>query len=260
MDDAPPAWLTAVAVRVDELVGEPAVLERFRQMTRGWVAEYRARGPKQAVDRRGRIRYHPEGVVFWPRRALSLAEKFARLAAIHCVTGENTRRIDPWHGSKRNFARIKSAMPFAGLCSQARQLSDRNQTRVEGMLRDVENDLQTLMPVASGAPQTGAAPRQLNRTAQPAPGTPDHPATQARAHAAVKEGPGDQGDAPPALNATARRALEYIRDHPGRPGDTIAKHAGVTFGHFRARIVPKLKAHGVTNDGTDGYHVGPMPV
>lgn len=55
------------------------------------------------------------------------------------------------------------------------------------------------------------------------------------------------------LNDTDRRALTYIHEHPGMPGDTIAKHAGVTPEHFRRSIVPKLKAHGVTNDGTDGY-------
>jgi hypothetical protein len=57
----------------------------------------------------------------------------------------------------------------------------------------------------------------------------------------------------PKLNDTDRRALAYIREHPGMSGDTIAKHVGVTSGHFRRSIVPKLKLYGITNDGTDGY-------
>lgn len=64
----------------------------------------------------------------------------------------------------------------------------------------------------------------------------------------------------PKLNETDERALKYIREHPGMGGDTIAAKLGIDFGHFRARIVPKLKAHGVTNSRTNGYHAPAQPM
>lgn len=48
-------------------------------------------------------------------------------------------------------------------------------------------------------------------------------------------------------------AADFITAHPGAKGLNVATAAGVDFGHFRARIVPKLKARGFTNDRGRGY-------
>lgn len=53
------------------------------------------------------------------------------------------------------------------------------------------------------------------------------------------------------------RALTFIRDNPGEPGKTIATHLGMNPDTFRADLVPRLKAVGVTvgrGESRRGYY------
>jgi len=64
-----------------------------------------------------------------------------------------------------------------------------------------------------------------------------------------------RGDKPEArLTPKQQKALDYIRQHPGRKAILIARHLEITVEGFRSRYVPALKAVGVTNekDG-EGY-------
>jgi hypothetical protein len=54
------------------------------------------------------------------------------------------------------------------------------------------------------------------------------------------------------LTGNAKKAADYIRKYPGKPGEVIAEDIGMSFGGFRSRVVPKLAAHGFYN--ADGYH------
>ena len=113
-DDAGfPNWLQAVAVRVDELVGDAPTMNRFRRMLRDWKAEHEARGPKSSKDKRGNVQYNP--VELLPVRGMTLPEKYAVLAAIHDAICEQTKRIDPWttHKPIPHWKSPKTTVVFA---------------------------------------------------------------------------------------------------------------------------------------------------
>ena len=90
-----PPWLQDIAVRVDELVSQPEVMQRFQNMVHEWAEEHGKKDPQPPIDERGHIRYNP--VELLPTRATSCPEKFATLAAIRDCICEGGQPINPWH-------------------------------------------------------------------------------------------------------------------------------------------------------------------
>lgn len=145
-----PTWLVDVEVRVDELVEDPVVMDRFRRMLRDWKLEHVRRGPMSPVPEDLYPDSPAEEVL--PLRRFSLAEKYAHLAAIHDVICEKAKRIDPWTMHKSlsdvGFAKAKAGMAYVVLCKGVRDLREKDRERIENALRDVEIDL-------AGHPSTG---------------------------------------------------------------------------------------------------------
>lgn len=136
--------------------------------------------------------------------------------------------------------------PSAGWCKRAREVIEALWS-LRGAL--VESSARTRRERCD--PLLGAAARAIRAVESAGWALPG----QCKA-APGRQRPGEKGNAAPGLNDTDRRALDYIRAHPGMSGETIARAIGGRVEHFRSRVVPKLKAHGVTNSPGDGYRVG----
>jgi hypothetical protein len=65
---------------------------------------------------------------------------------------------------------------------------------------------------------------------------------------------------PKSPNYTVLKARQYIIDNPGKKGHTIATYVKVGERHFYSRIVPELKALGVTGSRRTGYLPPPRPL
>lgn len=155
-------WLKAVAVRADELVGDPVVMDRFRRQLVIWRAEHEEEGPKYLTDRRGKVMENP--IEFFPLRRLTIADQYARLAAIHDMICEKVRPISVWSGSKHNFNRLKAAIPWGVLCHHVKKLKDDDRQRVEQIRDRVEADIAGW--VAQRQPIRDVRARRLERMAR----------------------------------------------------------------------------------------------
>lgn len=117
------------------MVKQADVMDYFMKMLAEWDVKL-----KQWINRR---KCAPD---FFPRRALTLPEKYARLAAIHSAFCEDTKRIDPWKSHKTirqlGMAKVLAGILFVALRHHARGLGDKDRGAVEKMLRDVEVNLQ----------------------------------------------------------------------------------------------------------------------
>lgn len=129
-----PDWLTDIAIRVDELIQEPAARERFEAMVANWSKQ--PTNPKTGV-----MHVPPVG------RAPRLEEAYTALAAIHFRLCEDTRFIDLWKLKKQaqwTDPRFKAGIPFAVLTrSRVPTITDEDRPKIESMLAKVERDLQT---------------------------------------------------------------------------------------------------------------------
>lgn len=135
-----PEWLRTVAIRVDELIADSEVLDRWREMLREWKVEKDARAPR--VDDGGMRDF---GVELLPLRRMSTSEKYATLAAIHDEICESVKRIDPWASHKplrsTGIPKAKAGIAFTVLRRRVRELNDSSRKRIEETLHDVEQDL-----------------------------------------------------------------------------------------------------------------------
>ncbi|GMU80956.1 MAG: hypothetical protein AMXMBFR47_08270 [Planctomycetota bacterium] len=136
-------------------------------MLRDWKAETLRRGPN--AGHRG----EPDlSVGFFPTRRLTLADKYARLAAIHDELGEKVRRINPWRMSRANregrsnlTRRDNPMAAYLSLCRQVTQkdlITDDRESDVFAVLEEVTVDLKTslgprVLPVRRKTLPTDAA-------------------------------------------------------------------------------------------------------
>jgi len=133
-----PQWAEDVATRAAELVADSRVREHFKRMLRDWKA---GRDPHERAG----------DVELLPRPLMTLAEKYAALAAIHDATWHDAREprwkrvkpIDPWRSHKRdnNLAAMKAGFHYLAMRHRAREVTDGDHKEIEATLRDVEADL-----------------------------------------------------------------------------------------------------------------------
>lgn len=71
---------------------------------------------------------------------MSLAAKYATLAAIHDEVCERASSIDPWVASAHDFKCLKESISYTALRDGVAKLTDEDQPRIESMLEDVARD------------------------------------------------------------------------------------------------------------------------
>jgi hypothetical protein len=151
-------WLRDVAVRVDELVGHPLAMDRFRQMLRVWKQQHDARRPTGTALGRAGVPVQDNPIKLFPTQRMTLAEKYARLAAIHDFICENAKPINPWH-APQSLKKLKPAMSYAVLCRRVTDLDETTRPRIESLLHEVAADVAEALPTSiaidagSNAPQ-----------------------------------------------------------------------------------------------------------
>lgn len=132
-------WQKSLAVQVDEIVQDPAMMTRFQEMVRVWQGEEEARGPGC------------NGVVLLPTRAMTLPEKYAALAAIHDrVCAQNgAEPINPWKTvtgkslrslNEEDKAQCLNSISFHVLCKRFDEIQESDHERLESVLLDVRSD------------------------------------------------------------------------------------------------------------------------
>ena len=170
-DDDWPQWLMDIAVEIDELVQNPEVLARFQRMLGQWHLGRAAKGPKRDSDAKRRRVYN--GVEVFPRRARSIAHKYAVLAAIHDTVCAKTKRIDPWrsHKAQASVARARLGTPFAVLCSLVKDLRNADRQLIERWRDDVVRDVDSVQ-IQSGSVEPNLSDPAPSGTSSAA--TPPH--------------------------------------------------------------------------------------
>jgi len=150
-----PGWLKAIAVRVDELLTDKCIKERFCEMIRQWTVEHDARGPAEKTDEKGRIQYNR--IKLLPVRAMTPAHQYASLGAIHQMVCEERDLLAPWgtyvddpmqECTPEQFQALEKEMSFGGLQSLVKEIRDGDQDRIEKILQEVEVDIKQFLDVA----------------------------------------------------------------------------------------------------------------
>jgi hypothetical protein len=155
-----PEWLKNITLAVVELVKKrPRAYLRFQRMI--VEAEETEKRESKGLSMGGRrlVQHLQNGAQsggmgsgVLPVRALSLAEKYAWLAAIHDVVGERVKRFDPYrthkHSKRGNavrsrsgWARLKAAMAYGVRKNMIRELTDEDRPYLERMLEELARDL-----------------------------------------------------------------------------------------------------------------------
>lgn len=131
-------YLRALTAHVDELVTTRRTMARFRLMVRDCEAAHNAK------SRRTR-RSTP--VRLLPARAMTIAEKYTTLAAIHDALCEGTLFIHPWKTPRvADLGRLERrlTMNYADRRDQVERLSESDRPYIERLLDDVAADLRKL--------------------------------------------------------------------------------------------------------------------
>lgn len=157
-----PRWLLDLAIKMDELLVDPAALEITQNMVWKWRQEHESRVGA------GR------GVEILPPRRLSLAHEFAIMSAIHDQVCAGAKQIDWWDRKRKRtpLCRDKSEVHAKVACSgfpyqlmrdAVESIADNDRWRVEQASRHVRAHLRKELKARSKARQpwsrTGAGPR-----------------------------------------------------------------------------------------------------
>lgn len=182
------AWLRQIAARVDELVFDPRIRDRFHRMLRDWKSHYEA--TRRKPDRRRPKRIVPHPVELLPVKYAGVFQKYAALAAIHDSCAEESplaqqpKRLNPWRRVEWPLSRrTRLGIHYGILCDAVDGLTDDDRARVEAMLRAVEADIEAhLKPVQvdGGAGRMNRGPTEAtqgrhNRRDEPPPEKQDDP-------------------------------------------------------------------------------------
>ena len=212
-----PPWLEAIAIRVDELVSEEANRKHFAEMLRQWSDEHGKRPSK-------------EGVQVLPRRAMTLPEKYAALAAIHDQICEEAKSLDLWgiRRKSKNLSRTKIGVRYAALAKRVENISDQDQERLEQVLADVEADRAAKLSEKGPEGRRGDSDAGLHQTGVASdPGAqPSRPLTGAAEEVTdeAMRAAGAEKDAERPLAITTGKAKEILADN-GIPGIEDEKDA-----------------------------------
>lgn len=163
---SPSDWRDDVAVRVDELAQNSVYREHWWSRLLEWKS-WRGAETASSSPAADEEKLWNDGLL--PRRALTLLEEYAWLAAIHDTRSEGLPLAQwdqpTWELTKepvkeveeeqraQNLKAVKQVLegvPFQILCSDVKRLEGQEeQRRIEAALRDVEADLLRLLPVES---------------------------------------------------------------------------------------------------------------
>lgn len=156
MDAARYRWLSELTRNVCEELAHPKARDRFREMLREWY-DTRTSEPDDSADDWLPDKPEPPRAsrYFLPTTGtLTLADKYACVAAIHDAVCERCKEINPWPVTDLEDASFEDAarcMAFTALKGWVtpRDLPDTPDVRdrVEGIWRDVRDDL-TASPTA----------------------------------------------------------------------------------------------------------------
>lgn len=124
-----PSWLITLGVRVDDWVLNSQIRTLFRSQLANWLRELRA-SDRPIFD-------------IPSRRALTLSEKYAVLAAVHDLVCKHTPTLELWRTTKwtRNNTRNKAAISWTIVKMRVKNHAGRHREFIEGILSDVEKDI-----------------------------------------------------------------------------------------------------------------------